>query len=135
LSVLSLTPSLFATSFCVVPVDNRVSNSNLHKGGESCLVALITRWQKGFRNHPFRHFPKALPLNVLGFLMGGKNCQSVSGIVSENGEDAVRLQLRRLNTALILPQNRNSFCFVSSIMNERQENAKSVARLLLLLFC
>jgi hypothetical protein len=24
------------------------------QGGESALMALITRWQKGFRNHPFR---------------------------------------------------------------------------------
>jgi hypothetical protein len=24
------------------------------QGGESTLMALITRWQKGFRNHPFR---------------------------------------------------------------------------------
>jgi hypothetical protein len=24
------------------------------QGGESTLTALITRWQKGFRNHPFR---------------------------------------------------------------------------------
>jgi hypothetical protein len=28
----------------------------LHEGGESTLTALITRWQKGFRNHPFRQF-------------------------------------------------------------------------------
>lgn len=25
-------------------------------GCESHLMALITRWQKGFRNHPFRQF-------------------------------------------------------------------------------
>jgi hypothetical protein len=25
------------------------------QGCESTLTALITRWQKGFRNHPFRH--------------------------------------------------------------------------------
>jgi hypothetical protein len=24
------------------------------QGGESTLAALITRWQKGFKNHPFR---------------------------------------------------------------------------------
>jgi len=26
------------------------------KGGESTLMALITRWQKGCRNDPFRQF-------------------------------------------------------------------------------
>src|ERR1039458_1408476 len=25
------------------------------EGGESTLMDLITRWQKGFKNHPFRH--------------------------------------------------------------------------------
>jgi hypothetical protein len=31
------------------------------RGCESTLTALITRWQKGFRNHPFRH------IRFLGF--------------------------------------------------------------------
>jgi hypothetical protein len=35
-------------------VDNHFSNSNLDKEGESTPMALINKWQKGFRNHPFR---------------------------------------------------------------------------------
>jgi hypothetical protein len=31
------------------------------QGFESTLTVLITRWQKGFRNHPFRH------IRFLGF--------------------------------------------------------------------
>jgi hypothetical protein len=37
-------------------VSNSASDWGLFlQGGESTLMALITRWQKGFKNDPFRH--------------------------------------------------------------------------------
>jgi hypothetical protein len=34
------------------------------QGCESTLMALITRWQKGFRNHLFRHIDFIQKINV-----------------------------------------------------------------------
>jgi hypothetical protein len=57
-----LTPSFVANPPLerLVFVRYLVSNSTnelvlFWQGFESTLTALITRWQKGFRNHPFRH--------------------------------------------------------------------------------
>jgi hypothetical protein len=59
LSVPKLTPSFAARMFLVILLCKRQAVSILGKlssrGCESTLTALITRWQKGFRNHPFRH--------------------------------------------------------------------------------
>jgi hypothetical protein len=63
LSVPKLTPS-FAAKFSWARlifmryfVSNCPSDWGLFlQGGESTLMALITRWQKGFKNDPFRQF-------------------------------------------------------------------------------
>jgi hypothetical protein len=61
LRVRMLTPSFTANApwerlvFMRYSVSNSASDWGLFwQGCESTLTALITRWQKGFRNHPFR---------------------------------------------------------------------------------
>ena len=63
LSVPKLTPSFVAKLswlsliFMRYFVSNSASDWVLFlQGGESTLMALITRWQKGFKNDPFRQF-------------------------------------------------------------------------------
>jgi hypothetical protein len=58
-----LTPSFVANKSRLRPAFMRyfASNSAIElalflQGGESTLTALITKWQKGFRNDPFRQF-------------------------------------------------------------------------------
>ena len=117
LTVLALTPNLFAISFCVEPAANRFSNSNLHngvcwltKGGESSLVAVIKRWQKGFRNHPFRQLKQALMV-AQDWVMNSVIHEEIDRILSCEGVRARwpsnrinhRLDSRRLRQAF-LPQ-------------------------------
>lgn len=61
LRLLTLTPRVVESSFCLRPAANRLSNS-LHNavfwlsiGGESCLIAFIKSWQKGRRKDLFPH--------------------------------------------------------------------------------
>src|ERR1700677_4347573 len=63
LRVPMLTPSFTANAswemlvFTGYFVSNSASDwGPFWKGCESTLTALITKWQKGCRNHPFRHF-------------------------------------------------------------------------------
>jgi hypothetical protein len=69
LRLLTFTPRVVETSFCVKPAANRLSNG-LHNavfwlatGGESCLIAFIKSWQKGRKKDPFRH--KLFSINYL----------------------------------------------------------------------
>src|ERR1039458_2108234 len=63
LRVPRLTPSFAANVIVEKPDSSLYFISDFPKdcvlfwqGGESTLTALITRWQKGCRNHPFRQF-------------------------------------------------------------------------------
>ena len=64
--------------FMVIFLRNRYEMSILGKSvkwrGESHLMALIARWQKGFRNDPFRKICAIVPVEAVScFCARGKN--------------------------------------------------------------